>query len=93
VAKGGIGGGIAAVLLLALGGAWVFFTRQKRKRSFLNNLNNKSPAYKDDTGLSHAHEGLHYQSKPSKGGEVFELAAIKQVSELPVSRGTHELPT
>jgi hypothetical protein len=47
VAKGGIVGGVAGILLLALGSGWVLFTRQKRKRSLHPDANDDVPEHQD----------------------------------------------
>jgi hypothetical protein len=91
-AKGGIIGGIAALLLVALGGAWILFTRRKRKRTSLAELSNEPPSYKDDFGKTYAHISVQGQSELSSEGERCELAAGKQVGELPTEKKTYELP-
>jgi hypothetical protein len=91
-AKGGIGGGVAGILLLALGGAWVLFTRQKRKRSLHADTNDDVPEYHDAVKAQHAHAGMDSHAELAAGPEPREMGAGRPMSELPAGRAAHELP-
>jgi hypothetical protein len=90
--KGGIGGGIAGILLLALGDAWVFFTRQKRDRSLHTDINDDLPEYEDAVKTQHTYGGIDSHAELPAGPATHELAASRPMSALPAGRVTHELP-
>jgi hypothetical protein len=94
-AKGGIGGAVAGILLLVLGGAWVLFTRQKRRRSLHADVNNDLPEYQyqDAVKTQHAHAGMDSHAELAAGSEPREMGAGRPMSELPAGRVVHELPT